>query len=227
MTGINIISWNVHGGVNPRNCNEFDVGPVISGSDIACLQEVPENFNTQDFYENIWLLEPSVHKTGESMGLAILSKFPIISAEHFEVPAPVWAKSIPERNITPHTKGIIVASIKLPWSYIRVGCIHMLPPYIFDVDEGSEEAIDYVNAVSDFIRSNIGEVDILAGDFNSSFRDRLMSNLGMIGVSGGCSTRLNGKSHDDILISESKSFDNPVIKESLSDHFLVEANVVF
>lgn len=227
MFKINLVSWNVHGGVNPKNGEKFDINSKIINSDIVFLQEIPEFFSSHEFYENCWMLEPSVHEDSERMGIAVLSKFPVLSVERYSIPKPDWGVEIPSKNVIPHNKGVVVSTLKVGGKCVRVGCLHLLPSYIFDVDESSDEAINYIKSVSDFIKSEVGELDVIAGDFNSSYRGILASALRLKGVTESMPTRDNGKSHDDILLSDSFFVESSAVRESASDHFLIEACVNF
>lgn len=227
MADLKLMSWNVHECINSVTREQFDLNDQLAVADIFFLQEMPEvrNRDFYDFYHSFWFLEPSVKYRGSMMGLGVISRFPIKNIVKLEFDNPGWIYRDDKKILKAHPKGALVMDIDHPERPLKVACLHLLPAHIFRIDEASLPAISYLNKVVEKMQKSVSNIDVIAGDFNSSVRERVFSVLGLSSLTSGISTRTSGESHDDIMISSSLRCESLYIEPSFSDHHKVMATI--
>lgn len=157
---LRVVSYNIHFGMNPLikpNISKISKFLSTIDADIICLQEV-DKFSIRSLFENQpKLLSESLSmnmvykKTGNILlgetGNLILSKFPIISVEHIELPSLKYPRST------------LKITIDTPYGIIKVINTHLGLSKVI-----REKQINILNKII----SNDNLPTIVTGDFNTS-----------------------------------------------------------
>lgn len=144
-------TWNLNGalfagptetGGNSLSAGLDHVAAVLRAisPDVVCLQEVPCGSNELPETEAAFAalaeyphrvlrsLSPSHVRNGGRLGLAILSKYPIVDNDLVCLPAPDLKYVAEDGSLSPlHDKGILRASVVMPSGAVTVLCAHLHP----------------------------------------------------------------------------------------------------
>ena len=225
---LKIMTWNVHETLSALDYKPFSVSTTIHTADLVFMQEATSRsleLEQPQWHKINWWFEPGVVNEDDRMGLAILSRYPIANYQRHEFHNPCWTHVRAGKKIQSRSKGALVADIEHPSKNLRVACVHLLPPHIFNIGEGSHIAGEYVSKVALELWEAFGRIDILAGDFNNELRCKFFQTYGYSSATEGKITRTSGMSHDDVLVSSPASLLNAEIKPGLSDHHTVVVDV--
>lgn len=227
MRNISLLSWNIHESISVRSNSRFNYAEKIEDADIALIQEAPFDFETkisEEMFVETWMLEPSVAFAGNQMGLAIVSRYPILNVERITFPNPGWRKDDVKPPLFSHPKGALLAEVEHPERTLKVASIHLLPPRIFDIGDSSDDALEYVGEVAGTLELGSSLLDLVAGDFNTEIRGEFLIHSGFRSTVLGQQTRYSGSSHDDILLSKELELIDALIESGDSDHHSVLVN---
>lgn len=227
MKRIKVITWNVHETMNCVSGDRFSISPTVDDADVVFIQEAPADLHENSVthkYTTSWMLEPSMMNRGDKMGLAILSHYPIHECKRVEFANPGWLSTVSGGILTSHPKGALIVDIEFPGGFLRVACVHLLPVGIFQIEEDSKVACNYIADVANQIITDGANPDIIAGDFNNRTRKHF-SEMGYVSSAKGSETRTSGDSHDDILLQEPVSLLEFEILPGSSDHHALKADI--
>ena len=153
---INIISYNIHSGLNKNMYPTlFDIIDFLkqSNADIICLQEVNESaragFQVSSFKEELKMnshFGANVVNLGFNYGLVTYSKYPIKGEEH------IYLSSFREQ------RGMLHTVVKIDYKKLNIINVHL------GLDE--EEREIQMRELIDFIKKLGNEPYIVVGDFN-------------------------------------------------------------
>jgi endonuclease/exonuclease/phosphatase family metal-dependent hydrolase len=161
------------------------------------------------------------------MGLAIMSKYPIVNVTRLSFASPGWHHDLDGKNLSEHPKGAIVASIRMPHKIMRVACLHLLPPHIFELSESSRQASSYLERCLKSLLEFAPQLDVIAGDFNSELNGPELKKWGFFDCASGHVTRDSGRSHDNIGVRGGLQFHGLEVFSTGSDHHVLVCDFQF
>lgn len=242
MASFTVASWNIHGGMG-RDGTPFKVGSFVETvrPAIVALQEL--QVRRSDCFEgeragpigdlelpglpNIAVapFSPSQFDPDRLLAVATLSSFDVVRFDRLVFPNP---KAYVEGWDTFHDKGALVCTVQLPHTQLDLVALHLYPFYMLDVDEGSPQFGEMWSEIDDAIRPRAEVPRIVLGDFNTEKRVHLLASLrdgALSSVFDDRPTRDDGRSHDDILVSNGVRVVGSELRPSPSDHHLLAVTV--
>jgi endonuclease/exonuclease/phosphatase family metal-dependent hydrolase len=166
---------------------------------------------------------PNAMRGTDRMGVALLSKFPLLKPRRKRLRNPRSLK-----RVGCHDKGILSAQIEVAGLSIRVASLHAVPFRFFAVKADDECYRKVWKHMARIVRGMADRPMILAGDFNSEKRSLLTDELERISAIRfksalhGRPTTSSGKPLDDILYTGPFALDEASIQvtSTFSDHSL-------
>ena len=159
-----ITTWNVHFGKNIEAISRaFTKNPNLSGSDVVLLQEIEsypeegtaraEKIAEQLGYRCVYA--PARTKRRGSHGIALLSRFPIESAEIVELP-------FFDSPVRPRRRIALVVKVSTPDGPVHVCNVHL------DVRINAQQRIEQLRSLVERMKTLSPDPVIITGDFNTS-----------------------------------------------------------
>lgn len=228
MLSLRIVTWNTRELDSSGDINSNQIFQELKMADVILLQEA--QFAHRHFLDSIsfiehWAIEPSLQHSGLQMGPAILSPHRIENVTRVRFADPGWEIKAGTERLLSHPKGLLCANICTRFGNVVVGSTHLLPAALFEIAEGSKMHRQYIDSVVRTISESNIPIELLGGDFNIEDRSPLTTQLGLNSSTTEMVTRTNGKSHDDVLFSDSFSCVDRRIVPTSSDHSLVRVTL--
>lgn len=171
-------------------------------------------------------LSRSSFEAGDSMGIAVATRFPIESAKKYFLPNPELPVTWGDQTASSFDKGAISCVMKTAGSHIRFISVHIFPFHRFGRTAQDADMAGVWKTVSAFIEESQQPV-VVAGDFNTNRRDLIPEVAGgtMCSAVGLLPTH-NGSATDDIIFSQHfEQMGRPRVVDNFSDHMLCVADL--
>ena len=239
-TGLTVATWNIHGGRDRKGRSfHFEERVARINADVVGLQELELERAANARFESIGVLEDSgfehsiVRAFSDSpfsadteLAIALLSLTAFACTDTVVLPNYVRSTGL---NPTFHDKGLIISEIFWRNTIVDVIALHLFPFHMVGLDARDPCLRPLWSELDELLRPRPDVPRIIMGDFNTTHRFELLRclQLGELrSVFLNSSTRDNGQSHDDILVSTQwhpRQLHN-ILTES--DHNLLTANLV-
>lgn len=243
---LRIASWNVHEvlPVTGRDSESAVLAQVIElvtdlDIDIMGLQEVDFfdgsssrvlaaiERHTALKYITCNVLSDSSFRQGEQAGVAIASRFPLMTTARRLFKNPGLRAGAGEDAIAMHDKGLVAACVRVGAQNIGVVSLHSFPFHLFGRDAEDPEFQSSWASMSHILREFSAQAMIVCGDFNTARRDLLLdySGLSLTRAIENYKTH-KGEAMDDILFSQNFTAEISSVYSTFSDHALCIADLV-
>jgi endonuclease/exonuclease/phosphatase family metal-dependent hydrolase len=209
--------------------------------DVIALQEVPVDERGTDLSHRIadlsglshfehWTLSPSHHKHWASLGVSVLSRYPITHTERETLPSPAITAMQPDGTVArPHRKGVLTCRLLLAAGEFQICSLHLTAFHFFHRDPLEPIFEPIRERLSHVLLKTGGLACIVAGDFNCDRVPALIPDVLDAGFRPVVCrpTQPNGRAFDEILIGPGWQRESVAVIETESDHHLCVAGVAF
>lgn len=232
---LTVATWNLHGG-RDEDGRPFRFADRLArlGADLVGLQELELDGGTgatglskeSGFeYAIAQAFSDSPFSRDGELAVGLLSETPFVRTEVVTLPNPVRTLNI---SPTFHDKGLLVAEIAWQGVTIDVIALHLFPFHRVSLDARDPALRSLWEEVDERLRPRPGVPRIVLGDFNTPHRAELLTCLRRGELQSlflDTSTRDNGQSHDDILMSAQWEAQQCQNVPTESDHNLLLASI--
>ncbi len=257
MIKLRVATWNIGGGFisenntsgfNKENLHYFADELKRSKSDIICLQEIhvskDKNIYSQakllahqlDIEDSCFCIIDSVRsshlKKDLYLGLAILSKFPIINHEYHRISNPnMYLKNKKGTIWRTHDKGFLFACIKIRKYLVNILNAHLYPFHVFNRDFMENEFYGIRFETEQLLIKLSNNKTIIAGDMNYDQVEKVMPKLFQHGftktISGVSTVPELEIQLDHIIVSKGWGVESNTVIKGRADHYLCCADLSY
>lgn len=237
--GLTAATWNIHGGRDRKGRPyHFEERVAQVGADVFGLQELELHRVAGGEFESTDLLPDSAFEysiaqafsdspfSGDAgLAVALLSSIALASKHTVILPNPMRSMDI-DPNF--HDKGLIVSEIFWRNTTIDVMTLHLFPFHRAGLDARDSRLRPLWAELDELLRPRPDAPRIILGDFNTPYRFELLRCLQLGELKStflNSSSRDDGQSHDDILVSAQWHPRHLRNIRNESDHNLLIANL--
>lgn len=235
-----VASWNVEGQTNPSASGYAEVVSRLSRchADVVALQEVAFQRNQSTATAAAALaaeieiahvaaipLSPSHLVEGESLGLALLSRAPLLDTGSVRLPNPALTTARGGQAWVSHDKGALIGRVDLEGETALVASIHLLPLHRFGRNAADPVLAETWSALTSLFKALAIGPAVVCGDFNvDSLPDGVSDGFVVSAIDA--PTRRGGTRPDKILCTSDWSVVAGEAARTRLDHFLCTAELV-
>jgi endonuclease/exonuclease/phosphatase family metal-dependent hydrolase len=241
LTRLRVATWNVHEGIpvdGPGSGAEAPLWDALVAADVqvAALQEVrfselgePEGLaavaeRLRMPYLLSFPLSSSCFRASDSVGVAVLSRFPLAEERRTLLPNPRLQSGSNGCVSVTHDKGVLSAVVRWGRRLVRVASVHSFPFHRFGRAPEEDEFDGVWSTLARSIHASEEEAVLVCGDFNTERRELLTDHMDRK-LYRAIVDRVTHRdlATDDILFSEELDLVESEVVSTYSDHALCVA----
>jgi endonuclease/exonuclease/phosphatase family metal-dependent hydrolase len=241
LTRLRVATWNVHEGIpvdGPGSGAEAPLWDALVAADVqvAALQEVrfselgePEGLAAVAErlgmpYLRSFPLSSSCFRASDSVGVALLSRFPLAEERRTLLPNPRLQSGSNGCVSVTHDKGVLSAVVRWGRRLVRVASVHSFPFHRFGRAPEEDEFDGVWSTLARSIHASEEEAVLVCGDFNTERRELLTDHMDRK-LYRAIVDRVTHRdlATDDILFSEELDLVESEVVSTYSDHALCVA----